>query len=397
MRPRQDRAIVGPAQRDGDRLRVPDGDDRLAGDERLPALRRAVAGRIGGVQLLKLDVLIVGPGGRDAPAQIGIPPGQHRRNPRNRRPDHPARSQFQPRQIPKRGRRKIDMRVIGQERPPGGRPRRRRRPGVRGTAKGRLHPWQEGQDLAPQRGKTLRHIGDEAGIGRQGGGARPADLRHQILGPAGIEKRKPCPQDFRGNLRRGVEGHQLQDGEAIGRLPIGNLVVEQEELRRAAPLGLAVHDPDPGVHTLCIGLQSALHVGVLRSHRPRRQPVKVKPPHQLIGPDRLGPEHFRQPPLHGPAQDRHLPKPVLGMGKAQRVIDILIRRTEDMRHVRRIAHDLKRGGNPLDLVIAAIFRQGSRGEIIDQQKRRDGQDRHRHEDAQKPAKSGQHGRSARSP
>jgi hypothetical protein len=71
-------------------------------------------------------------------------------------------------------------------------------------------------------------------------------------------------------------------------------------------------------------------------------------------------EHLGQAALRGAAQHRHLPQPVLRMGKAQAKEHILIRFAKDMRHVGIGAHDFDRAGCPATARCAIVGERAAR-------------------------------------
>ena len=80
--------------------------------------------------------------------------------------------------------------------------------------------------------------------------------------------------------------------------------------------------------------------------------VEVERAHQLVDPQRLGAEELAQPPLHGAAQQRHLPQPVLGMHVAEAEKGVVVGLRQDVRHRVAVAHDL-------DLLLGPVERQRS--------------------------------------
>ena len=118
--------------------------------------------------------------------------------------------------------------------------------------------------------------------------------------------------------------------------------------------------------------------------------VKVIAAQKFVDLQRAFAKDFRKPPLRRAAQHRHLPKPILRMGKAKREIDILIGRPEDMGDVVIVAHDLDRGGEAVDGEGFAVIGDGARQEIV---KDDEGEQRQRdqpREQAQHPAEDGEH-------
>ena len=166
----QHRAIVGPAQGDGDRVGIGDIDDRRAFAELLEPVGRAVFLGVVGVQLFDIDVLIVDIGGGQPPAQIGAAARKHHRHPRNGATDHAAGLKLQPGEIPDRGRGEAQMRVIGQKRAPRSRARGRGGPSVGSPGEGL--PFEGRQRVARHRrcgGVAAADLGEEGGIFGQGG------------------------------------------------------------------------------------------------------------------------------------------------------------------------------------------------------------------------------------
>ncbi|MPL79212.1 hypothetical protein SDC9_25087 [bioreactor metagenome] len=391
---RQHRAVVGPAQGDGDGLGVLHLDDRVAGVEGLPAVGRAVALGIGGVQLFDVQVLVVDMGRGDAPAEPRIAPAQHQRQARDGGADDAAGAELEPGKIPPRRRGEGHVRIVRQQRATGRRAARCGGDGIRGTGEvarregrhppfgiGHLQPGGEAREKARVIGKC--------------GDACTRHVRQDILHPVLAQHRDARPQHLGLHLACGFGGQKLEDGDGIGGRPVGDIGLEQEELGRAAAKRALVHLFDPGVDAAGIGLERGFRLFVLRRHRFHRRAVKVEAPHQLVGLQRLGAEDFAQPALHGAAQHGHLPQPVLRMGKAEGEEHVGIGLAEDMRHVLGRAHDLDRGRDAGDAVARVVIGQRARGEIPSPEPGQDQHHERQRDKADHPAKQGEHRRARR--
>ena len=160
---------------------VLDADDRTARLEWLPALRRAVF-RIVRVQAARYR-------GPDRPCRTRSAPSRAVRSDRPMiagcpgigGPDHAARAQFQPREIPGRGRGEAQMRIVGQQRAARGRARRRGGPGVGGAGQRRAL-------RRPGRSGAVRRVRAVGRCRRQRPGARPRNpgsARRRVPGMSG--------------------------------------------------------------------------------------------------------------------------------------------------------------------------------------------------------------------
>lgn len=149
-------------------------------------------------------------------------------------------------------------------------------------------------------------------------------------------------------MGRELQAHQLDDRKAVGGLPRGDGRLEQPELRRAASARPAVHFLDPGIDSVGVGAQRGGRLIVLRGDGAGGEGVDIQPTQQLVGAGGARAEDFRQAALRGAAQQGHLPKPVLRVGKAQTEEDVFVRFTKDMRDGIGVTHDLDRGGDAVD-------------------------------------------------
>ena len=386
----QHRAVLGPAQGDRHGLGVLHVDDRAARREIRPAVGGAIAFRIGGVQLFDVKVEIVDIGRGDAPAQTRIAPGEDQRDPGHGAADHATRLQFEPREIPEARRGEIEMRVVGQQRATRGRATGRRGEGVRGAG----HPARrEGH----HRGRLglgsldqARHTREEARVIGQGGDAGARHVGHEVTHPVLTQKRDARAQHFLGDLGFQLHCQELQDRERIRRRPEGDRRIEEEELGRTTAAGALIDELDPLVDARRIGLERGARLLVLSGDRADRCAIKIEAAHQLVGFQRLGAEDFGEPPLHRAAQHRHLPKPVLRMGEAEREEHVAIRGAEDMRHVLGRANDLDGRRNPRDGVARIVIGQRTGREIPRAERHQHEAEQHRRDDPDHPLKQREH-------
>ena len=115
----QDRAIICPAQCQGDGIGVLDGDDRGTLGELLETVGGAVFFGVVRVELLDVDILIIGVGRGDSPTQSGAAARQDCGNARDRTTDDAAGLQTETGQVPNRRCREPEVRIIGNQRAAG--------------------------------------------------------------------------------------------------------------------------------------------------------------------------------------------------------------------------------------------------------------------------------------
>ncbi len=344
--PGQDRTVFRPAQRDRHRRPIGDVDDRGPGFQRFPPIGRQHLFRIVGVQTFDEHILIVEIGRGHPPAEPVASADDHRRHAGDRGPDHAAALQLKPRQIPDGRGREPQMRVIGQKRAARGRPVGCCRPDIRGArqpARGHRPEVGTGARRPCQRMLAVE-VGKERSVIGQGGDTVARNIRKQVLQPLfGQGQRHAGAQHLLRKMARQPQRHQLDDGQAVGRLPGRDGRLEDPELGRPASACALVHLEKPGVDPVGIGAKGRLGIGVLVVDRLHGGAIKVEPPQKIVGFERALAEKLAQPPLRGPPQQQHLPHPVLRMGNAEAEKDVAVVLGEDMRHIGVVAHDLDRG------------------------------------------------------
>ena len=392
MRSRQNGAILRPAQGQRDGRGIPDGQNGPSGFEFGPALRGAVLFRSVGVKLFDMHVLIIQIGRGQPPAHRFGPAQKNGRHPRNGCADHAARSQLQPRQVPHTGGCEVQVGIIGKQCAARCRPVRGGCPGVRCAAHIGLRKGGQRQIGQPHRICTGQNPRNKIGIVGQGGNAWTGIIGQQVA-HAGIgqQQRGAGAPDFRCHMRGLLQGHQLEDGNRIRRLPDGDLGLEQEELGRAPAARAAVDLADPGIDATGIGRKRAFGRCVLCVGRFQSQPVDVVAAQDFVDADGALAENLGQAPLRGAAKLRHLPQTVLGMGKAQREVDIFIRGPEDMGHIGIVAHNLDRGRNAGKREVFGVIGQRARQEIIADDQAQKAQHDKAGEQPQEPAEGNDHG------
>ena len=385
----QNRAIVAPAQGEGDRVGVLDLKDRIALLEVLEPVRRAVLFGVVRVQFLDQHVLIVDVSRRHTPAQSIRTAGQHHRDARNGAPDHSAALQFEAGEIPDGGGREPHMRIIGQQRAARGRAGSRRRPGVGGPGKSaRLEGgqrmgvfWRDGR-------KGRQGPRHKSRIFGQAGNAGSGHVRQDVSQPRRVVQRQrhAGAQHLFAHLVRQLQAHQLDDGKAVGGSPRGNRGLEQKEFRRAAPKRLCVDLVKAGIDPGGIGLEGGQRFGVLRLDRLDGQTVDVEAAHKTVRFDGGRTEQFAQASLCRAAQHHHLPEPILRMGKAKPVKHVGVCGAKDMRNVGVVAHDLDRGADAGYAHHRIVIGQGPCGEVVDKGNGKNGQHDQHSRQANKPLK-----------
>lgn len=167
-------------------------------------------------------------------------------------------------------------------------------------------------------------------------------------------------------MARQLQAHQLDDRKAVAGLPGRNRRVEQEHLGRATSQRHFVDFRQPGIYPCGIGPQGGLGIIVLYLYRPVGKPIEVQPAQELVDGNGARAKNLRQPPLDGPAQDGHLPQPILGMGIAQSEKDIRVGLPQDMRDIGGIPDDFDRRIQPVYRQGLVIVGQGLAGQKIDQ-------------------------------
>ena len=161
------------------------------------------------------------------------------------------------------------MRIVGQQGAPGGR-------SFGGDGEGIGRARQTTARNGPQ-----KRVIFGVGLGELGLRQRREKITRQnnlaLAGNVGMQVAKTLlRQDQRGagaqhfftGLSGQLQRHQLDDRDAVGGLPRGDLRFEQEKLGRATSARLAVYDLDPGIHAGGISLQHRQRFVVLRRDRP---------------------------------------------------------------------------------------------------------------------------------
>ncbi len=323
-----------------------------------PALGRAVAGGVGRVDLLDVQVLHVGAGVGETPGQVGVLSQHHQGQAGQRGAGHAQAAcagvvvgsglgaldlslrlhlgwYHQARQVPQRGCAQLQVRVVGQQ-------RRARAAAAAGQhpvvgahalhARGRCDVGQAGPGgrqalgTAGGCGAGLRRLlgqpqaAEEAGVVGQrtfaAGDARPvARVRRQQFVDAldRHQQGQAQTQQFHVPVTAEVPAHHDGPGQAVHRVPgLGLHTQDQEFGRPRAQLRLQHR-----VHAIGISLQQRTRIG--RQLRPLHLgcPAHTQVAQKAVGGQGAGAEHLRQPPGTDAALRFHLPQPVLCMGHAQ--------------------------------------------------------------------------------
>jgi hypothetical protein len=309
--PLEGRADDGAARRQqhflGDRRAALDGDalgQRLAGDE-VVALADAAA--VGADFLQKQVGVIEQPRGQ-APGGEPVVPGREAGAADERgAADGPVR-RADVGEIPVRRQDGRQVRVVGQQRPAGGRARRPQRPVVRAAA-GR-HQGGEGGQV---RGQAID----------RGAGLRPDGSRNRQPGrvdriEGGQRLGAVFEKDFQtGQLRIPVggqrEGLQLDQGEHIDGGPGGRPAAQQDELVRPPRQPPGGTGADPGR----VRRQHAPEVGVEHAELLPGRPEEADPPRQPIDRQPALADPLRQSAADDAQQHFQLKGPVLAVAEAE--------------------------------------------------------------------------------
>ncbi len=386
----QDRAVVGPLERDRDGLGVLHADDRGARAERLPALGRQDLAGVVGVQALDVEVLVVEIGRGRRPAEPVAAPGEDGGRAGDRGADHAARREVERGEVPDRGGREGEMRVARHQGAAGGGAGGRGGPGVRGAAEAPRGGGVERVAGGRRRGQA-RQVGEKRRIFGKVDHGRARRVGKDVADAVGRQhQRDPRAQHLVLQLVGQAQRHELADGDAVGRGPGGEFGPEQPEFGRAAAERLGVHDLEPGVHAAGIGLERGDGGFVLRRHRGHREAVEVEPPQELVDAQGAFAEDLRQPPLRGPAQHGHLPEPVLGMGEAQAEEHVGVARPRDVWHVGVVAHDLDPVRDPCAFPGGRIVGDRPREEPVDEHEKRRAEHDRADEQSQEPVEDRAH-------
>ena len=282
----QDRAILGPAPRDGHIGFARNLDHAPVGAKGGPAFGGAILARILGVHGfdIKVDIIEIGRG--DPPCQPFRAARQDHRHAGDGGPDHAAGRKLEPRKIPDARRRQAKMWIIGQKRPGCGRARRCRGKGIGGTGQS---PTQHiGMQRVARGGCGMRKPGqgrvEEILIAGQFGHACARGIGHQIGQTARIiqRQRQARAQHLFIVMAGQLKGHQECHGDAIGGAPWRDVWREQEEFRRAAPQRLLPHKAKPCVDASGVSLKRHCRVCVERCDRGAGQLVDIKAARQIV-------------------------------------------------------------------------------------------------------------------
>ena len=304
----------------------------------------------------------------------------------------PPEFQLHPCQIPDRGRGQSQVRIVGEQRAARGRARRRGGPGVGGPgqpARGHRHQ----HVVAGLRCSGISwQVRKQCGIVRQRRDAVAGRVGQDVGHPVGIRQhqRCPCPQHLVADVARQLQGHELDQGDRIRRLPGRQGRVEQEEFGRTPPQRIAVYLGDARIHARGIGVERIARARILRIERLHRQRIEIEPAQQLVRLDRARAENLREPALHGAAHQRHLPQAVLRMGIAEAEERVPVGLRHDVRHVGIVAYDLDIRGQSGHGERLVVVGQRARSEILHHEKCQDDQDEGGGHEAQQPLKQDAH-------
>ena len=274
-----------------------------------PALARAVAIGVPRVELLLVEVRAVVVHVRAAPGQAPVAAQDHAGGAGQGHPRHVHLGRGEVHGRPDRGHAESEVGIVGEQRPTGRRVRAGDHPVVAAAsglrerlvrARGHAHvAAEEDPVLREEAGEEhLLHVGSQA---VEDGGAQGLVL------PALGE----------------VEGEQLPHGERVHGLPAARRVAQQAELEGQ---GVGVGG-EPGVHPLRVGVDEGAQVGGQPRQRAARGLAQAEGADVAVGEQGRLAEGLRELAFRAPAQEVHLPHPVL------------------RRHVSLGAHEVAQGGS----------------------------------------------------
>ena len=274
-------------------------------------------------------------------------------------------------QIPEDRRAEVEMRIIGEDRLSGLRPRSGDHPFVRrAAADSRQHADLlvdafAGRVLVSERGQGRDRIAE------LWGGKNPVRLiRPELLEQTGA-------QDLEPEVLRQLIGLKLPDDERIGRLPRFGMIAGEEEFGRERVL-VAVEE---GVDAVGIGREAFLRPRRKRGEARLGLAVEADGANELVDAEKFGALDFGHPSLTDPAQDLHLEHPLARMRVAERPRGVVHRGGEDVRNAEVVAPDANLRRKAGQLLDAGSRRHGAIEEVAAAQRRQDDQ---REDEARRP-------------
>ena len=383
-------------------------DGFVAHREGRPALGRAVLRRVGGVDLLQVQVLHVRARVGEAPGHF-VRAAQHHERHAGQGSTHRvngahgsavrrlACGRLQARKVPDGGCRQAQVRVVGQQRFATHGAGARQHPVVAALAlvgariAGQLvGPGQHaGTDLAGQRsvaqcGRCSLPVGQRCSCGRcsrrvgiggavhpqlpvqrgqvgRGCGALARVRRHQLPQALGVQRfGDGQPRKLVAPVATQVQRHHQRPAYAVFRLPHGTggptgLNAQDVELRRQR-LGAVLVE---GVDALAVGLQGLPGIQRQACVLPLGRAHDVQRAHELVGLQRGGPEHLGQLAMHHAAVELQLPGALLSMYVAHGKPGILRALRADVGHIGAIALHLYGLAQALDHQLAIQRRKAA--------------------------------------
>ena len=330
------------AHSDGARRLAAHRDGLVMALEQARPVRRLVAPRVAGQQLLDEEVLGVALRRGEAPADPAIVADDEERHAGRGRADQRQPRRLDAHQVPLRRRLQPEMGIVGEQ-----------RLAARGMAAGH-HPvvrlagraGEEGE-VRQRRQLRLRRPG-KRGMGGLAGQRRPE--QSELVGR---EHAGDLPaQHLVAPIVAELPGHQPAPDQRVGRAPILRPIAQQGELRRQHAR-LVEEGVDPGAVSVGDRLQLRRQGPELRF----RQVVEAERAHHGIGRHGRRADDLGQPPGAEPARQVHLQQAILGMDETEREIGVVLGGSADGDDAVAIAPDLDRAGQAGDLEGAADLRQ----------------------------------------
>ena len=325
----------------------------------LPSVAIAEGCRILGMALFDVQILRVGPTGRDAPGDAGIVAGDDARHARHGRAAHlhAAVPGLDVVLIPQGWHRDGQVRVVGQHRPAGGRARRTDHPVV-AAGRGSLAEPLAGLSIGlqqPARGLGLRLRAHLPG-GRDNDRAAGRVERIQLGGalrPQRVQQLQA--QDLALPVLAQGPSQHLENTQGVLRLPGIRLEAHQRKLGRQTVAPRIHVSVDAGR----IGFQRSAILGGKLFQVAQRGAPEAQHAAPTVSLQRGRAEGFSHGPAGQPPGVFHLKQAVLCVGVALREPGVVLGCGVDVRHTPAVAHDLHLGVEAVQPLFALDLRQGT--------------------------------------